>query len=143
MSIRQTYYRRYRIWSAPNYRGFVATVWPPDSSMPLDEAITASLAEGESVLVGRIRAYVDATEAAREAAKRRQQTKRPRPTPVEDALPKASSPKLVSGRTLPQKGSGMVNTEHRSRIVSRETIPARRSALTISAAPVRAPRLTP
>jgi hypothetical protein len=145
MSIRQTYYRRYRIWSAPNYRNLVATVWPPDSSMPLDEAITASLAEGETALIGRVRAYIDAAETAREAAKLRQRTKGARPTPDKDALPgaKAKSPKLVSGLTLPLERTGMVNTEHPSRIVSRETIPARRSALTISAAPKRASRLTP
>ena len=82
MSIRQTYYRRYRIWSAPSYRNFVATVWPPDSSMPLDEAITASLVEGESALIGRVRAYIDATETAREAAKRGLRSKRAKGAPT-------------------------------------------------------------
>jgi len=87
MSIRQTYYRRYRIWSAPSYRSFVATVWPPDSSMPLTDAITSSLAEGETALIGRVRAYIDATETAREAAKRKLSTKRAKATPGRNVLP--------------------------------------------------------
>jgi hypothetical protein len=82
MSIRQTFYRRYRIWSAPSYQNFVATVWPPDSSMPLSDAITASLSEGETALIGRVRAYIDATETAREAAKRGLRTKRAKATPA-------------------------------------------------------------
>jgi hypothetical protein len=111
--------------------------------MPLDEAITASLAEGETALIGRVRAYIDATEAAREAAKRKLTAKRAKVIPSKDASRGTSSPKLVSGLPLPQGRTGMVNTEHRSRNVSRETIPTRSSVLTISAAPVRAPRLTP
>jgi hypothetical protein len=90
MSIRQTYYRRYRIWSAPSYQNFVATVWPPDSSMPLSDAITASLAEGETALIGRVRAYIDATETAREAAKRRLRGKRATAMPARDAFSGAS-----------------------------------------------------
>jgi hypothetical protein len=148
MSIRQTHYRRYRIWSAPNYCSFVATVWPPDSSLPLSESITASLAEGESALIGRVRAYIDATETAREAAKRGHRSKpaKPasaKPASAKDASPGARSPKLVSGLTLPRKPGGEVNTERLSGNVSRETIPARRSALTTSAAPVQAPRFKP
>ena len=96
MSIRQTYYRRYRIWSAPSYQNFVATVWPPDSSMPLGESITASLAEGETALVGRVRAYIDATEAAREAARRGLRTKRAKAIPNKQAFQGPSSPTISS-----------------------------------------------
>jgi hypothetical protein len=100
--------------------------------MPLSESITASLSEGESALIGRVRAYIDATETAREAAKRKLSAKRAKAIPNKDALRGTRSPKLVSGLTLPQERTGLVNTEHRSQIVSGETIPARRSALTIN-----------
>jgi hypothetical protein len=76
MSIRETYHRGYRIWCAPTYRNLVATIWPRDSLLPLEKPVTATLDEGEEMLLERARAYIDASELAARSRSRAGATER-------------------------------------------------------------------